>query len=59
VTITTCKTPQACTESDKFAAEFVRDCLSDIRITRCDATMGEVAFATATGTFRHAAGDDR
>ena len=54
VTITTCKTPQACTESDKWAAEFVRDRLSDIRITRRDTYAGEVAFAAATDTVRHA-----
>jgi hypothetical protein len=54
VTITTCKTSQACTESDKWAAEFVRDHLPDIRITRRDTYAGEVAFASATGTVRHA-----
>ena|SRR5436190_19936979 len=54
VTITTCKTPQACTESGKLAEEFVRNRLSDVRITRRDAYTGEVAFATATGTVRHA-----
>jgi hypothetical protein len=54
VSITTCKTPQACTQSDKLAAEFVRDHLSHIRITRRDAYAGEVAFAAATGTVRHA-----
>jgi hypothetical protein len=54
VTITTCNTSQACTESDKWAAEFVRDHLSDIRITRRDTYAGEVAFAAAIGTVRHA-----
>ena len=49
VTITTCKTPQACTESDKWAAEFVRDRLQQFQLNLTVAMSGQVRVSRAAG----------